>query len=186
MIGLIVGTNRPGSSTYQVARQVESIYQALGVSVSLLDLARLPAACFAPEAYAVKPPGFKEFSETVLASHGLVVVTPEYNGGAPGVLKYFIDLLKFPESFDRRPVCFIGLSASAWGGLRPVEQLQQIFGFRNAFLYPERVFLPRIHELLDNTGRLADPEILRRLRVQAVGFVDFVERLRGVRLTKKE
>lgn len=186
MIGLIVGTNRPGSSTFQVARQVESIYQNLGVSVRMLDLALLPAACFMPEAYSAKPPAFKEFADTILASDGLVVVTPEYNGGAPGVLKYFIDLLKFPESFDRRPVCFIGLSAGTWGGLRPVEQMQQVFGFRNAFIYPERVFIPKIHELVDDIGRLTDPEILRRLRVQAVGFVDFVERLRGVSLNKKE
>ena len=40
----------------------------------------------------------------VLQAEGLIVVTPEYNGSLPGVLKYFIDMLKFPESFEQRPV----------------------------------------------------------------------------------
>jgi NAD(P)H-dependent FMN reductase len=110
------------------------------------------------------------------------VVTPEYNGSVPGVLKYFIDMLKVPESFERRPVCFTGLAAGIWGALRPVEQLQAIFGYRNAYLYPERVFMPGIGKLLDANGRLQDPELLGRLNKQAEGFVTFVEKLQGVKL----
>jgi len=79
-------------------------------------------------------------------------------------------------------VCFVGLSAGTWGALRPIEQLQAIFGYRNAYIFPERVFLPGIRELLDESGRLKDPELLKRLQTQAEGFVDFVERLRGTKL----
>jgi hypothetical protein len=49
-------------------------------------------------------------------------------------------------------------------------------------LYPERFFLPRINELLDDLGRLKDPELVQRLRSQVEGFVDFVERLQKTRL----
>jgi NAD(P)H-dependent FMN reductase len=76
----------------------------------------------------------------------------------------------------------VGVSAGIWGALRPVEQLQAIFGYRNAFLFPERVFLPRINDLLDDSGRLQDPELLQRLRNQVEGFVEFVERLQKIRL----
>jgi NAD(P)H-dependent FMN reductase len=98
------------------------------------------------------------------------------------VLKYFIDMLKFPESFERRPVCFTGLSAGIWGAIRPIEQLQAIFGYRNAYNYPERVFLPQINSLLDDAGRLKNSELLDRLRKQAEGFVDFVECLQKRKL----
>jgi chromate reductase len=91
-------------------------------------------------------------------------------------------MLKFPESFDRRPVCFVGLAAGVWGALRPVEQLHQIFSYRNAFIYPDRVLLPQIDNLLEETGRLKDPELLNRLQAQAEGFVDFVERLLKTKL----
>jgi chromate reductase, NAD(P)H dehydrogenase (quinone) len=182
MITLIIGTNRPGSNTRKVARHVEEIYAGLKVPLQVLDLAQLPPEIFFPTSYAQKPEAFRPFAESVLKSAGLHVVTPEYNGSVPGVLKYFIDMLKFPESFERRPVCFTGLGAGIWGALRPVEQLQAIFGYRNAFLFPERVFLPRINELLDDAGRLKDPELLERLLHQAEGFVDFVERLQKVKL----
>lgn len=58
-------------------------------------------------------------------------------------------MLPFPESFQHRPVCFVGLAAGIWGALRPVEQLQANFGYRNAFLFPECAFMPGINKLLD-------------------------------------
>ena len=167
MISLIVGTNRPGSNTRKVAAQLEEFYAELKVPLRVLDLAQLPPEIFSPASYAEKPKSFQPFADAILQSDGLHVVTPEYNGGIPGILKYFIDMLKFPESFERRPVCFTGLAAGIWGALRPVEQLQAIFGYRNAYLYPERVFLPQINNLLDASGRLKDAELLARLKAQA-------------------
>ena len=182
MITLIVGTNRPGSNSRKVAAHVEKIYAELKVPLHVLDLAQLPQEIFAPTSYAEKPRAFLPFAEAVLNSTGLHIVSPEYNGGIPGVLKYFIDMLKFPESLINRPVCFVGLAAGMWGALRPVEQLQAIFGYRNAFIYPNRVFLPSINDLLDADGRLKDEELLERLKTQANGFVDFVETLKGIKL----
>lgn len=186
MLTLIVGTNRPGSNTRKVARQVEEIYAALEVPLNVLDLAELPAEIFSPASYAEKPATFRRFADEILESSGLIVVTPEYNGSVPGVLKYFIDMLKFPESFEARPVCFVGLSAGMWGALRPVEQLQAIFGYRNAFVYPGRVLMPHINQLLGSEGRLKDAELIERLREQAIGFIDFVEKLKEVNLRKEE
>ena len=182
MITLIVGTNRPDSNTRKIARHVEVFYAELKVPLRVLDLAQLPPEIFSPASYAEKPKSFAPFADAVLQASGLHVCTPEYNGGIPGVLKYFIDMLKFPESFERRPVCFTGVAAGIWGALRPVEQLQAIFGYRNAYLYPERVFLPGVGKLLDASGRLQDAELLGRLKKQADGFITFVERVQGVKL----
>jgi chromate reductase, NAD(P)H dehydrogenase (quinone) len=182
MLTLIVGTNRPGSNTRKVAHNVEAIYAKLGVPLQVLDLAKLPPEIFSSSSYAEKPKSFAPFADGVLQADGLIVVTPEYNGSVPGVLKYFIDMLKFPESFEQRPVCFVGLGAGMWGALRPVEQLQLIFGYRNAFVYPERVFMPKINDLLDDQGAFTDPELGGRLKAQAEGFISFVERLKLVKL----
>jgi chromate reductase, NAD(P)H dehydrogenase (quinone) len=177
MITLLIGTNRPGSNARKVAANVEEIYRELNTPLKVLDLAQMPQEIFQPTSYAEKPASFKPFAEAVLQASGLVVVTPEYNGGMPGVLKYFIDMLKFPESFERRPVCFVGEAAGTWGALRPVEQLQAIFGYRNAYIYPERVFMPHINDLLDANGRINDMEIVERLREQQKGFIEFVRKL---------
>jgi len=182
MIVIICGTNRPGSNTRKIITRVEAHYQSLKVATQTLDLAEMPPEIFAPTSYAEKPAAFKKFTDAILASDGLVIVTPEYNGSVPGILKYFIDMLPFPESFEQRPVCFVGLAAGIWGALRPVEQLQAIFGYRNAYVYPERVFMPGIGKLLDASGHFTSPDMEQRLEKQAAGFVGFVEKLRGKKL----
>ncbi len=182
MMTLLIGTNRPQSNTRLIARQIEEIYLEMKVPLKVLDLANLPPEIFLQSSYASKPKTFEPFSDGILQASGLHVVTPEYNGSVPGVLKYFIDMLKFPESFVHRPVCFVGLSAGIWGALRPIEQLQAIFGYRNAFIFPERVFLPGIQGLLDQHGRLKDEELVGRLKAQAEGFVTFVERVKEIKL----
>ena len=90
MITLLVGSNRPGSNTRLVARQLEGIYTEMKQPVRLLDLAQLPPEIFTPSAYSEKPASFAPFADAVLTSSGLHVVTPEYNGSmlraAAGVL----------------------------------------------------------------------------------------------------
>lgn len=174
---LISGTNRPGSNTRRVVDHLAGLYRRLGVNPTVLDLHQLPLEVFSPAAYAEKPASFAPFADAVLSSDGLHVVTPEYNGGAPGALKYFIDLLPFPESFEQRPVAFTGLSAGMWGALRPVEQLQVIFGYRNAYLYPQRVFLAGIGEHISADGHITNAEWTERLQQQAAGFSAFVRAL---------
>jgi hypothetical protein len=63
-----------------------------------------------------------------------------------------------------------------WGALRSVEQLQVILGYRNAYLYPERVFIPGVFNALDEAGGFKDEKLAERLRAQASGFVEFVKR----------
>ncbi len=178
MIQILCGTNRPGSNTRKITSIVEGLYRDLKASSEVIDLAHLPREIFEPSSYAQKPAAFEPIAQKIVEADGLVVITPEYNGSLPGVLKYFIDMLPFPASFERKPVCFIGVAAGMWGALRPIEQLELIFGYRNAYIYPERVFMPHINGLLNEAGQLKDADLVDRLRTQAAGFVDFVERLK--------
>src|SRR5258707_2229965 len=170
---IISGTNRPNSNSLKVANLVLAHYQNQNLSAKLYDLTNLPPAVFLPTVYASKPPEFIEIQQQVLDSAGMHVIIPEYNGSFPGILKYFIDLLKFPQSFDRKPVAFVGISDGAFGGLRPVEQLQMVFAYRNAHVYPDRVFIAGVKNKLDPQGQLNDPALSERLAKQAHGFARF-------------
>jgi NAD(P)H-dependent FMN reductase len=167
---VIAGTNRRGSRSRQLAGRLHALHAAAGVDVTLLDLADLPLTIASPDAYARKPPELAPFFDAVLGADGLVVVTPEYNGGMPGILKLFIDMLPFPESFEHRPVCFVGVAAGRWGALRPVEQLQAVFGYRNAFVFPDRVFVPGAATALDPEGWPTDAFVAELLTRQAEDF----------------
>ncbi|MEZ4873554.1 MAG: NAD(P)H-dependent oxidoreductase [Bdellovibrionales bacterium] len=108
-------------------------------------------------------------------SEGLIFVVPEYNGSYPGALKYFIDHWDYPASFEHKPVCFIGLGGR-FGGLRPVEHLQGVLGYRNAFMFPDRVFITNVWDIFKDS-EITDDNIAQLLKVQASGFQKFVRAL---------
>lgn len=177
MIVLLIATNRPDSNTAKVASHVAEIYQAKGIPLRVVDLHHLPPEIFAPTSYAEKPASFAPFQEAISQASGIVVVTPEYNGGFPGVFKYFIDMLKFPESFTGKPFAFVGLSAGIGGAVRPVEQFSALVTYLRGILYPGSVNMPGINGHLDESGHVKTPELVERLEKQADGFVKFVKQL---------
>ncbi len=174
---IVVGTNRPGANALRIGKIIQGIYQKAGETVDLYGLDQMPREIFDASSYAAKPAGWEKVQQRVVEAKGLHIVTPEYNGGFPGVLKYFIDMLKFPESFEHKPVAFVGEAHGMWGALRPVEQLAAIFSYRNAYLYPERVFIPRVDTVLDGQGKLTDEKIEGLLEKQARGFARFAGRV---------
>lgn len=176
-IEVIAGTNRPGSNSLKLAKLIAALYEREGADVGVIDLQDLPAELFKGEAYGEKPEAFASTCKRVTSANGLHVVTPEYNGSFPGVLKYFIDMLKFPESFEHRCVAFTGLAAGGWGGLRSVEQIEMVFQYRDAYLLPERVFFPGFHKDWDEeTGRIKDEKKQEKLENQVRKFTAFVRR----------
>jgi chromate reductase, NAD(P)H dehydrogenase (quinone) len=174
---VISATNRPGCNALKIAKIILSHYKSTGAPAELYSLSEMPRELFDPTSYAQKPPAWAEVQKRIVAARGLHIVTPEYNGSFPGVLKYFIDMLKFPESLEAKPVAFVGEAAGIWGGIRSVEQLIQIFGYRNAYVFPIRVFIPGVTGKLDSEGQINDSAIDERLRAQAVEFAEFTERL---------
>ncbi len=178
---IIVGTNRPGSNTLLVAQFIQSLFKENGEDIALIDLAQIEVDQLGPDHMVGKkpmPPGVKNAIESITQSEGLFFVIPEYNGGAPGVLKLFIDYWKFPESFESRPVAFVGLAAGIWGGLKPVEHISQVMGYRNAYQFPQRVFLKEIYKTLKD-GKIEDAFILKLLKDQVSGFQKFCKALKS-------
>ena len=177
MIALLLATNRPGSNTAKVAAHVAEIYAAKGSPLRVVDLHKLPPEIFAPTSYAEKPKSFAPFQEALSQAKGVVVVTPEYNGGFPGVFKYFVDMLEFPGTFTGKPFAFVGLSAGMGGAIRPVEQFSTLVIYLRGILYPGTVNIPGVNNHLNETGKLKTPELIERLEKQADGFLKFVAKV---------
>lgn len=181
MIYIISGTNRKQSRTLQVAQIVRSLFQENGAESELIDLSELPFEELPAVNYGKElPPVFQNIIQKLNKADALYVVTPEYNGSMPGALKYFIDHFSYPETFEYRPVAFTGLGGR-WGGLRPVEHLQQVFNYRNGFVFPQRVFISNVWDILKN-GSIQDPMITTLLKSQVEGFVKFVRALKTEKL----
>lgn len=102
---------------------------------------------------------------------GLLVVTPEYNYGVPGVLKNAIDWVSRPafrSVLANKPVALLGASPSQVGTARAQGQLKQVLlgTVSNLFPYPE-VNVGNAGEKLGESGEILDS----RTRAQLEGFI---------------
>ena len=176
MNSIISATNRPGSKTYQVACILEKIYQSLNYPTQIISLLDMDFQPLLKNPYPNQlPANIEKEVKKINHSKALTIVCPEYNGSFPGILKFFIDHWTCPDSFQFKPMSFIGLGGQ-WGGLRAVEQLQQIMVYRKAFIYPQPVFLRNIESLLRQEGDgIQDEQILKRLNNQAKNFLKFID-----------
>jgi chromate reductase, NAD(P)H dehydrogenase (quinone) len=184
-INILSGTDRPGSNALKVSNYVAEVFTEKDVVAKVYSLEDFPLKDVAGGRYGDDIPSVQSFNEDVLSGDGLVIVTPEYNGGFPGILKMFIDYLPFPESFKYYPLCFIGEADGYFGALRPVEQLQAIATYRLAHIYPERLFIPRVNKEFDEEEGLRDDFRSELLQSQVEGFITFTEQIREMELINK-
>src|SRR3954463_4916065 len=128
------------------------------------------------------PSSVTDLRTAVRQADALLIVTPEYNHGVPGVLKNTIDWLSRPprESvLNGKVAAIMGASPSMTGTARSQTQLRQAFVFTNtyALLQPE-VLVARAHEKFDADGRLTDQGTSDFIKVFLKGFGDLVARFR--------
>lgn len=180
MIEIISGTDRPNSNSRKISGIIESQYRELGAKAQVLDLCSLDFKEVSGGPYGQASGTFKAAIDRIDSASGVVLVIPEYNGSYPGALKHFIDYWQYPLSFEHRPVAYVGVG-HRWGGLRPVEHMQQVFGYRNAYNFPNRVFVSNVSKTLVD-GKLTDPMTVELLDIQCREFVQFIEGLRYSKL----
>lgn len=179
-IVVIPGTNREGSLSHRLAALVAEDYTALGHEVDLLDLREMGGEFLESAAYARPGPKIGKMIDRFLVADGVVFIVPEYNGSYPGVLKLFLDMLPDPAGFAERPICLIGLAAGRFQSLRAVEHLQSVASYRNAYVYPRRIFIGDSYKQFHPERReLLDEELRTRLTEQASGFCAFAGRIKG-------
>ena len=130
-----------------------------GMRIETFDLAAVPLYNYDVEA-AGDPDGVAAFKQAIRAADGVLMVTPEYNHGVPGVMKNAIDWASRPPkgaALDRKPVGVIGASPGITGSARGQSQLRQAFEFTNSYAMPQPELLVfRASEKFDAEGRLVD------------------------------
>ena len=175
---IISATNRKNSYSLRVSKIVESFYQELNEPCELMDLKTIPFHEMIDNPY-TKPlsPGMQKAADKVAEASSMVIVCPEYNGSFPGIFKFFIDHWHFPQSFEYKPLCFIGLGGR-FGALRPVEQLESLFTYRKSFVFSEKVFISQVQEVIQEDG-IQDDTVTNLLKRQAKNFIKFTKALQS-------
>jgi len=126
------------------------------------------------------PQSVADFRNAVRDADALLIATPEYNHGVPGVLKNAIDWLSRPprdSALNGKVAAIMGASPGMSGTARGQSQLRQAFVFTNtyALLQPE-VLVARAHEKFDANGQLTDEATREFLRTFIDRFVELISR----------
>lgn len=126
------------------------------------------------------PQAVVALQEKIVAAHGILLATPEYNNSIPGVLKNTIDWLSRPPEeikriFGGRPVAIIGatpggfgtvLSQSAWLPILRRLGTRPWFG--------SQLMVSRAHQVFDESGEMKDEAVRAQLGKFLAGYTEFI------------
>jgi len=112
----------------------------------------------------------------------LLISTPEYNYGIPGVLKNAIDWASRPAGksvLNRKPAAIMGCSPGLGGTIRAQHALRQSFVFTetHAMLQPE-IKLPSAAPLFDSSAKLIDENTRQYVKKFLEAFAKWIERFK--------
>ncbi len=170
-IPLIVGSTRRDRQSIKVARFVFSRLQKRDqVQTELLDLLEYNFPIMEERLHrrTDPPPRLQEYADKIARADSLIIVTPEYNNGYPGVLKNALDYL-LPE-YERKPIGIVTVSAGGFGGMTCLAQLRLVTLGMGAFPIPENLSVSRVQDSFREDGTPNDPAYEKR----AAAFLDEV------------
>ena len=123
------------------------------------------------------PASVTALKEALAGADGLVLATPEYNSGIPGVLKNAIDWMSRPPAdsarvFSGKPVALIGASPGGFGTILAQDAwlgVLRLLGTRPWF--GQKLLVSRAGTLFDAEGNLTDSKSREQLRDYLAAFV---------------
>jgi chromate reductase len=173
MITIISSTNRPGSSTLKLAKYYQKRLREKDIEAGLLSLTQLPANLMEPDLYGKRNPDFEPIQDIITQTQKFLFVIPEYNGSFPGVLKVFIDVCAFPESFYEKKAALVGLSSGKYGNIRGIDHFTGICNYIHLHVMPLKIHIPSIHKELDEDGNIFKADTLKFTDEQIDKFIKF-------------
>jgi NAD(P)H-dependent FMN reductase len=157
-IPLILGTARQGRQSEHPARFVfEQTKKRAGVETEFIDVRTLPLR-LDDAGEQMKDP---KFASTIERCDGLIIVTPEYNHGCPGLLKHTLDMCL--KEYIHKAVGICGVSGGPFGGARVIEGLLPVMRELGLVTIFEDVNFGKIGTLFDDRGNLLDENYVRRV-----------------------
>jgi NAD(P)H-dependent FMN reductase len=157
-IPVILGTARQGRQTENVARFVlEQTKKRADVETELIDVRELSMKLDD----AGEQMKDRKFSAAIERCDGLIIVTPEYNHGYPGLLKHALDMNL--KEYIHKAVGICGVSAGPFGGARVIEALLPVMRELGLVTIFWDVNFGNVQTIFDEQGNLLDRNYVRRV-----------------------
>jgi NAD(P)H-dependent FMN reductase len=128
-----------------------------GLETELIDIAQLPLPTD-DAGEAIKDAGFSQKMERADA---LVVVSPEYNHGCPGLLKHVLDSCL--KEYVHKAVGIAAVSAGPFGGVRVIQNLIPVMRELGLVTIFWDVNFSSVQKVFSADGALLDESFVRRI-----------------------
>jgi chromate reductase len=177
----ISGSLRRGSFNTALLRAAAELAPAT-VKVEIASIREFPVYDGDVEERGI-PDAVAALKERLAAADGLLLATPEYNHGVPGVLKNAIDWLSRPGKdiarvFGQKPVGVIGASGGVGGtALAQTAWLPTLRVLGTQAWFGPRMLVANAGKVFDAEGKLTDDAIRGQLEKYMAGFAEFVQRV---------
>lgn len=174
----ISGSLRAGSYNTALLRAARPMAPA-GVHLEVATLHGIPLYDGDVEQRDGLPTAVTVLKDEIAASDAVLLVTPEYNNGIPGVFKNAIDWLSRPAAdvariFGGRPFAVIGASPGGFGTILAQAAwlpVLRTLGVRH--WSGGRLMLSRASQVFDEHGDIKDEATREQLRKFVAGFAEF-------------
>ena len=168
-----MGPIDPTATALKCLNCTQKPYPKKGEDCQILDLLKVDASWIQESHFGDNVPEFEQVVKRFIHSvQKLVFIVPEYNGGFPGYLKYFIDACNHGDWKDKK-VALIGLATGRGGNLRGVDHLTGILHYLGSEVYSKKVYLSQVNQLMTADGQFVGTIVSDEIDAQIAGFVTF-------------
>ncbi|MDB4939218.1 MAG: NADPH-dependent reductase [Labilithrix sp.] len=155
-----------------------------GTTIEVGSIKGIPLYDGDVEAASGLPPAVVALKDRVVAAEGVLLVSPEYNNGIPGVFKNTIDWLSRPATdiarvFGDRPFGVIGATPGRGGTAMAQAGWLPVLRTLGALHYSSgRLQVAGAGKVFDANGALVDDTVRGLLETYMRGFSEFVSKHR--------
>jgi NAD(P)H-dependent FMN reductase len=156
-IAILSASVRTGRNSHRVALFFQKYLEENNLATAgILDLAAYRFPLFEERLQYQPAPSSQmlDFAASIRKADGVILVTPEYNGGYPASLKNVVDLLY--EDWHRKPIAIATVSNGAFGGTQVITSLQFSLWKIRAWVVPAMFPVPKVQEAFDEQGNPTD------------------------------
>lgn len=158
-IAIISSSVRKGRKSHNVALYFKNyLTQNQLADAQIIDLDAYDFPIFEERLRLIKNPteAMLQLAKTITEVDGVIIVTPEYNGGYPASLKNVIDLLY--AEWKRKPIAIATVSAGPFGGSQVITSLQFSLWKIGALTVPAVFPVPNVEKSFNEEGNPTDQE----------------------------
>lgn len=171
---VFAGSIRSGAYSGRTADVAQKELASQGADVTRISLIDYPLPIMDQDLEAERgvPENAVRLARFVAAHDGVLIATPEYNGGMPPLLKNAIDWISRVRADNGRPlrplpgkvVAICSSSDGHWGGIRSAAHLRQVLSHMQMEVVAPQCSVPTAGEAFDEDGNFREERLMKSMR----------------------